>query len=357
MISITIVAITFFSTFLLLLVLIPLAPAWKLVDHPGGRKDHVGSTPVVGGLAITLVFVAALLFLQTNAWLVAGLAIVTLLALGVIDDIQDLAPGSKLLVQACVVLLMYYLADIRLTTVGNLFGNGSIGTWVFAPVVTVFAVIGVINAINMADGVDGHAGFISLIAFSAYAYVARESALWEQYKLLLALVGSVGAFLVLNARAPWRAHAKTFLGDAGSMVLGFIIAWFAVDLTQGNGRTFSPICALWVVVIPLCDCVSLMIRRRLSGGRMFAADRQHLHHYLLARGLSVGQATMASAAANLACATIALAGWKMHIPEVVMFAGFVSLFIAYHLHMSRVFRVSPACKPVAERSAAEITLR
>ena len=108
-------------------------------------------------------------------------------------------------------------------------------------------------------------------------------------------------------------RAKTFLGDSGSMVMGFLIASFAVDLTQGPGRTFSPICALWVVVIPLCDCVSLMIRRRLAGGSMFAADRQHLHHYLLVRGLSVGQATLVSAGATLVCAVIGLMGWKLRL--------------------------------------------
>lgn len=356
MISMTIVAVTFFSTLFVLLVLIPLAPGWKLMDHPGGRKDHLGTTPVVGGISIALVFVAALFYVQPNTWWVAALSVLTLLVLGVIDDIQDLAPSPKLLAQAGVVLLMYYLADMRLTTVGNLIGFGPIGTWFLAPVITVFAVIGVINAINMADGIDGHAGCISLIAFLAYAYVARESALWDQYKLLLALVGSVSAFLFLNARTPWLKQAKTFLGDAGSMVLGFILAWFAVDLTHGTGRTFSPICALWVVVIPLCDCVSLMIRRRLAGGRIFGADRQHLHHYLLARGLSVGQATMTSATANLACAGIALIGWKMRVPEPVMFAGFVSLFIAYHFHMARVFCAPLDRKPAPESAAAEMPL-
>ena len=327
------------------------------MDHPGGRKDHLGTTPVVGGISIALVFIAALFHVQPNAWWVVALSVLTLLILGVIDDIRDLAPSSKLLAQAGTVLLMYYLADMRLTTVGNLVGFGPIGTWFLAPVITVFAVIGVINAINMADGIDGHAGFISLIAFAAYAYVARESALWDQYKLLLALGGSVSAFLFLNARTPWLKRAKTFLGDAGSMVLGFLIAWFAVDLTQGTGRTFSPICALWVVVIPLCDCVSLMIRRRLGGGRIFAADRQHLHHYLLARGLSVGQATMATSAASLACAAIALVGWKMHVPEPIMFAGFVLLFTVYHFHMAHVFRVPLDRKTDSESIAAAMPLR
>lgn len=354
MITVTIYSIAFAGTLLLLLALIPLAPAWKLMDHPGGRKQHVGKTAVVGGLSIGLVFVAALALLQPHAWWASVLAILTLLVLGVMDDRHDLAPIPKLLTQAGVVLLMFYAANVKLLTVGNLIGYGSIGTWVFAPIITTLAVIGVINAINMADGIDGHAGSMSLIVFVAYAYVARESALWDQYKLLLVLAGGATAFLLLNARAPWLNQARTFLGDAGSMVLGFVIAWFAVDLTQGEGRSFPPICALWVVAIPLCDCVSLMIRRRAVGGSMFAADRQHLHHYLLTRGLSVGQATMASAAASFVCAAIAMLGWQLLIPEYVMFAGFVALFIGYHLHMRRVFRVSRVGPLSTEPAMVEI---
>jgi UDP-GlcNAc:undecaprenyl-phosphate GlcNAc-1-phosphate transferase len=245
---------------------------------------------------------------------------------------------------------------VKLLSVGNLIGFGPIGTSMFAPFITVFAIIGVINAINMADGIDGNAGFISLITFLAYAYVARESLLWDQYKMLLALTGGTAAFLTLNARSPWLKQAKTFLGDSGSMVIGLTIAWFAIDLTQGNARTFSPICALWVVVIPLCDCVSLMIRRSMAGGSMLAADRQHLHHYLLMRGLSVGQATMISAAGNVLCAAIGLAGWKLRIPEPVMFAGFVALFIAYHLQMAHVFRAATDGKMVPDSARPEMPL-
>ena len=356
MTTITIFMFAFFATYLLLRVMIRLAPALKLMDHPGGRKDHLGTTPVVGGLSIGLVFILALIYFQTTGWWVDVLAVLMLLTLGVFDDIHDLSPRPKLLVQATAVLLMFYVGGLKLLTVGNLIGVGSIGTWFFAPVITVVAVIGVINAINMADGIDGHAGFISLIAFLAYAYVARESALWEQYKLLLALTGSVAAFLTLNARSPLLKQAKTFFGDAGSMVMGFIIAWFAVDLSQGDGRTLSPICALWVVVLPLCDCVSLMIRRRLSGGSMFAADRHHLHHYLLMRGASVGQATMVSAAGNLVCAAIGIIGWKLRVPEPIMFAGFVALFIFYHIHMTRAFRTAQYPVVTGERAQVQMPL-
>ena len=356
MIAITILVIAFCATYSLLRVLIRLAPTLKLMDHPGGRKDHLGTTPVVGGLSIGLVFIVALIYFQTTGWWADVLAVSMLLALGVCDDTHDLAPRPKFLVQAGAALLMFYIGGLKLLTVGNLIGFGSIGTWFFAPAITVIAVIGVINAINMADGIDGHAGFISLIAFVAYAYVARESALWEQYKLLLALTGSVTAFLMLNARSPLLKQAKTFFGDAGSMVMGFIIAWFAVDLSQGEGRTFSPICALWVVVLPLCDCVSLMIRRRLSGGSMFAADRHHLHHYLLMRDFSVGQATMVSAAANLVCAAIGIVGWKLRVPEPIMFAGFVALFILYHINMKRAFRTAQHSGSTNEHAQVEMPI-
>jgi UDP-GlcNAc:undecaprenyl-phosphate/decaprenyl-phosphate GlcNAc-1-phosphate transferase len=140
---------------------------------------------------------------------------------------------------------------------------------------------------------------------------------------------------------------KNFLGDAGSMLVGFLIGWFAIDLTTGNGspstgtRSFPPICALWVIVIPLCDCVSLMIRRNLAGKSMFVADRQHLHHYLLNRKLSVGAASAVSLGINAACAAFGIAGWILEVPEPLMFAAFIGLFAVYHWHMTRAFRVMP----------------
>ena len=330
-------ASTFLLTLLVTLALIRVAPTLKLLDYPGGRKAHIGTTPVVGGLSITFVCIIALFVLKTQSWIAMCVAISILLAIGTLDDIYDLPPTPKLLAQASAVFVMFYVANVKLLTVGNLLGTGAIGTWMLAPVITTFAVIGVINAINMADGIDGHAGFISLIGLLTYAYVAHESALPDQFAVLLTLAGAVGAFLVFNARSPWVKRAKTFLGDAGSMMLGFTLAYFAIDISQGTGRSFPPICALWVVVIPLCDCVSLMIRRKLAGGSMFAADRNHLHHYLLSFRLSVGQATMVSAVASLVCASIGVAAWKLKIPEPAIFAAFVVFFIVYHVHMTRVF--------------------
>jgi len=333
-----------------MLLLIRTASQLHLLDHPGGRKEHARTTPVIGGLGIALVLLAALFVLQPPNVAGMGLSVLVILLVGVVDDIREIAPLPKFLAQAGACLIMIFLGKVQLNTVGNLLGFGVIGMWVLVIPMTVFAVIGVINAINMADGIDGHAGGIGLVTFVAYAYVARDSGLWDQYKILLVLAGATTGYLILNARWPWNKHARTFLGDAGSMLLGFLIGWFAIDLSAGNGlmansdhalKTFPAICALWVIVIPLCDCVSLMVRRKRAGHSMFMADRQHLHHYLLNRGLSVGQASVTSIAASAVCAVIGVGGWKLGVPEPIMFAAFVALFVAYHLHMQNAFNAMP----------------
>jgi UDP-GlcNAc:undecaprenyl-phosphate/decaprenyl-phosphate GlcNAc-1-phosphate transferase len=347
MLTLFIAATSVAATFILILLLIRLAPKLHLLDHPGGRKEHARTTPLVGGLGIAIVTIIAVFALQLPHALALTLPILTILSVGIADDIAEIAPLPKFLAQASACLLLIYLVGVKLNTVGNLLGYGSIGMWFFAAPMTVFAVIGVINAINMADGIDGHSGSIALITFTAYAYVAHQSALWDDYRLLLVLAGAVAGFHLLNARWPWNKQARTFLGDTGSMLLGFLIGWFAIELTAGNGatstvaKTFPAICALWVIVMPLCDCVSLMIRRKLAHRSMFVADRQHLHHYLLNRGFTVGQASLVSAVLNTICALIGVVSWKLGVPEPIMFAAFIALFAAYHTHMLIAFRTMP----------------
>jgi UDP-GlcNAc:undecaprenyl-phosphate GlcNAc-1-phosphate transferase len=345
--SLIIIASSFLAALACALLLIRAAPRLGLVDHPGGRKEHAATTPVIGGIAVALAAVVGLSLAPLGyAWPLA-LCIVIIMAVGVADDIHEIAPLPKFVVQAIAALVMVYVAGVQLNTVGELLGFRSIGMWVFVVPMSVFAVIGVINAINMIDGIDGQTAGVAVVAFAAYAYVAHESGMWAQYQFLVSLTGATLAFHLLNARWPWNKRARTFLGDAGSMLVGFLLGWFAIDLSAGNGsatdgmRTFPPICALWVIVIPLCDCVSLMLRRRKAGRSMFVADRQHLHHYLLNRELSVGQASAFTAGLSVVTAAIGIAGWRLGVPEWVMFVGFVVLFLGYHRFMSRAFRTMP----------------
>lgn len=340
MTSLPIVLISFVASLLALVLMSRLAPRWHLLDHPGGRKDHQLATPLVGGISVAVVLISSLALLMPVYALAMSVAVVLLLVIGVKDDIHEVAPLPKFIVQSCACLAMIFIGQVELPSVGNLLGFGDISLWIFVIPITIFAAIGVINAINMADGLDGHSGIIIVVALIAYAWVARDSGLRDQYQTLLVLIGALLAFLLLNLRTPWRKRAAVFLGDAGSMLMGFLLAWFAIDLSSdahGLAQPLPPICALWVVVIPLCDCVSLMVRRLMARTSPLKADRQHLHHFLLSQGISVTRANLLMLAVSTACATVGVGGWKWGVPQPILFAGFVTLFVVYHLAMSRYF--------------------
>ncbi|MBL8511867.1 MAG: undecaprenyl/decaprenyl-phosphate alpha-N-acetylglucosaminyl 1-phosphate transferase [Betaproteobacteria bacterium] len=327
-------AISFIACWLLMRVAAPIG----LIDHPGGRKDHAHAIPLVGGLAIYFTLLIGWLsgFIALDSAMLLALTLV--LIIGVADDIREIGPKPKTIMQALAVLVMVFSAGVILKSVGNLIGLGPIGMSIFAIPMTVFAALGVINAINMVDGMDGLAGTLSFIAVTAYAYVAHLSGLTTQLSVLLALAGALVGFLLLNMRLPWQARARLFLGDTGSMLLGFILAWFAIDLTHGPGRSFPPICALWVIVLPLCDCVSLMLRRIGAGKSPFVADRQHLHHLMLDHYQSVPKAHAVISILSLLTAAVGIVGWQYQVPEPILFVGFVALFIGYHIAMKRAFR-------------------
>jgi len=318
-----------------ILLLRPLAPTLGLIDHPGGRKDHAAPVPLIGGLAI-LAGLAAVAPMRTLLPVLPFLVAAALVALvGMLDDMHELHQIPRLMAQIGACAIMIFIAGVELRFVGNLLGAGAIGLSVFSIPVTAFAVVGVVNAVNMSDGLDGLAGSQSLIALCWYALAAALMDLTPQLLILLALAAGLVAFLPFNIRLPWRRRAMIFLGDAGSMLLGFALGWFAVDLTQGPGRVLPPICALWVVVIPLCDTVSLILRRLRSGQSPMAADRRHLHHLLLAKGFTVPQTVGLLAAASFVTGAIGIGGWQAGVPEPLLFILFVALYLGYHHTVKR----------------------
>jgi UDP-GlcNAc:undecaprenyl-phosphate GlcNAc-1-phosphate transferase len=337
------IAAALVATFVIL-ILRRLAPTLGLVDQPGGRKDHATPTPLVGGIAIfaALLFVA---LLRADATMQPFLIAAGMVALvGMIDDMQELRTLPRFMAQIAACLIMIYAADVQLSSVGNLMGWGPIGLSFFVVPMTVFAVVGVINAINMSDGMDGLAGTQGLIAVGWYAFAAFFLGLTSQLQMLLALGGGLAAFLLFNLRFPWQPRASVFMGDAGSMFLGFTLGWTAVDLTQGPGHSLPPISALWVIVIPLCDTVSLILRRLKAGRSPLTPDRQHLHHLLLAKGFSPSQTVLILAVAGLVTGGFGVGGWLLGMPEPVMFGCFVALYIVYHRTMKHAWAALEAAQ-------------
>ena len=301
-----------------------------LADAPGGRKHHEGTIPVTGGVAMFAGFAAAAL----ASGLVEGptLALVTALGLlvigGAADDMHDISPRSKFFLQLVAALFMTSWAGVQVALLGDLLGFGPMGLRGWGIPFSVVCALGVINAINMLDGVDGAAGGVALVVSLWFAWAAAAQGLSVQCVLLLMLAGSVAGFLAWNLRLPGRNQAVVFMGDAGSMMLGLTLCWFSIDLTQGQSRSLPPIACVWLLAVPLLDMARVMFVRLLRGSSMFDADREHLHHFLLARGCSVRTTAWILIGSSALSGAIGMGAWRLQVPDWTMFYAFLALLAA-----------------------------
>jgi len=321
-------------TVLLIRFLAPRADRLGLVDRPGeGRKDHAVSTPNVGGLAIVFGLALTTLFTGNSHhvhpafWL--GLLIILLT--GTVDDLVDLNPYIKFLAQIAAAVVMSYWGGLTLQSLGNLVSDRPLVLDRFALLLTFFAVIGVINAINLADGADGLAGGLVFIALLWLAFPCAISGNADMLTLTLGLLGCTAAFLVFNMRSPWRKRAAVFLGNGGSLSLGFTLAWLTIAATQAEDRMFPAVTAIWLLAIPISDTIVCMSRRLMRGHNPFRADRTHLHHILIDLGLAPGRAVALVHLIALVLAGTGIAGWALRVPEYVMFYTAMAVFAVYIL--------------------------
>jgi UDP-GlcNAc:undecaprenyl-phosphate GlcNAc-1-phosphate transferase len=307
--------------------LAPLALRIGLADRPGGRKQHEGTVPVTGGIAMYAGFAAAALGsgLASGPALALVAALGLLVAAGAADDMHDISPRAKLVLQLVAALFMTSWAGVQVTQLGDLLGLGAANLHGWAIPFSVICALGVINAMNMLDGLDGAAGGAAFVIVLWFAACAALQGLGAQWALLVLLAASIAGFLAWNLRLPGRARAAVFMGDAGSMMLGLALCWFAIDLTQGPGRALPPITCVWLLAVPLADMARVMFLRRLRGRSLFEADRGHLHHLLLARGHSPAAAAWIVIGATAAAGAIGIAAWKLGVPDWAMFYAFIAL--------------------------------
>jgi UDP-GlcNAc:undecaprenyl-phosphate GlcNAc-1-phosphate transferase len=330
----------FLSTVVLIRLFRRLASHVALIDVPAGRKSHEGSVPLVGGIAIitAFLFTAFLTRLPLAGFNSLFSGLLLLVVIGLLDDLHDLSTRSRFFAQIMASLVMASWGGVMVNDLGALLGNDILRLNNWAIPFTVIGVIGVINAMNMIDGVDGLAGGITLIALVLFGFAAQFSGLIVHATLLFTLAAAVLGFLVFNFRAPWMKQALVFMGDAGSMTLGFALAWFAVDLTSADRLALAPITAVWVLAVPLLDMASVMLRRVERGISPFTGDAQHLHHLLLRHGFSTPKTVTLMLSASLVCGVAGLASLYYAVPESVMFYSFLLLLLIYHAVMRRTWK-------------------
>lgn len=322
---------TFVITCVSLFALKPVAGRLGLIDLPGGRKIHSTPTPLVGGLGIYVgtlcmsVFTPDVFFQYSAMLAISGLV----LFIGIFDDARELKVSVRMGFHAFAAWLMAAVAGNQLLSLGNLMALGPVELGVLAIPLTIFATVGVINAVNMTDGIDGLSGglvLITLAFLSIVAFIAGNAPMLQFGTLLIC---SILAFLVLNFRLPWKKSAMIYLGDAGSTLLGFILTWLIIEVTQGSDAIMPPVYALWFLAIPLIDTVSLLIKRPLRGVNPFTAGTDHLHHRLIAAGFNHEQTVIGLYLAGIAAGTFGLTGYLYNVSEAFMFASFMVVFTIY----------------------------
>jgi UDP-GlcNAc:undecaprenyl-phosphate GlcNAc-1-phosphate transferase len=325
----------------LCLALIPLARKVGLVDHPGAHKVHDDPTPLTGGPALLITSGLLLLFLAQDNLFVQALAMGGLLmfVVGMIDDYRPLSPLVRFLVQVVACMIVIAWADVRLDDFGLLIWDFELRLGWFSIPITIFAALGVINSFNMIDGMDGVGGTIFVIAAAGMALLAGLAMQFKIHLLLLVALSAVFGYLLLNARFPWNKKARIFMGDSGSMFLGFFLAWCFISLgsdhNEAGERAFMPMTAVWLFAVPLLDTTTQIWRRWMAGESALAADQRHIHHAFLRAGFTVGQTWLSIMGLALALAIFGLGFELAGLPDYQSFWCFMVVALVFHRYMKQ----------------------
>lgn len=282
--------IAFFLTLVHVPTLNNLAMKAGLVDKPNHRKSHKNLIPLTGGLAIAIATVMALFLsstfisgLRENMFML-GTSIIMLI-IGVLDDRVDIKPIYRLVIQfGCAYAVA--ASGVRITSLYGVFGIEEIPV-IAQYILTITVIVGVVNGFNLMDGVDGLAGSLALIGFIAFAIISYSFRKYDLTIIFMALISAILGFLRFNL-----SKNKIFMGDGGSLFLGFLLVVSGINLIEISG-SYEPIpqyqvlmIVISVFLVPVLDSVRVYAGRMKQGISPFTADKSHLHHLFLLMGLS-----------------------------------------------------------------------
>lgn len=335
-----ILAVAFVTAFVVVKMLKPIAYLVNLVDKPGGRKDHDGVIPLIGGLAIyTSVCITTFLFIEQpifiRLFLLAGGLIVFM---GMVDDRYQLSARFRLAGQFLIACIFVYGLDVHIESFGDLLGIGELNPgWLGYPL-AVLSLMGVVNAMNMLDGMDGLVGSIAMVSFIGLIGLFGAAGHTTFQYLCLAFTGAIAAFLIFNLwGSPTKNFRKVFMGDAGSMFLGLSLGVLLIEGSQQPTAAFSPVTALWFVLLPMTDMFTIMYRRIKRGRSPMAPDRTHIHHIIIRAGFSRTQALYIMLIIQSAFVMLGVCSQKFG-NESIGFSLAVTFVVVYQLFMRRAWR-------------------
>lgn len=280
--------ISFVFAYLMIPVLRIAAIRVGLTDKPNARKVHASAVPLVGGISIFIsTFLTLSLILHEHQDILflknILLASLILLTVGVIDDRFDLRASPKLVIQLLLAHLIF-MQGIKIESLHGLFGIFQMDEWA-QYLLTIITITGVVNAFNLMDGIDGLAAGLSIIGFAVFIVLSFMTGQEMLATLFLSFLGASLAFLRLN----FSKTQKVFMGDAGSLMIGFVLSVSGIKLIQEAQDTVQIstviLGVMTVMLIPVFDALRVFRKRIKAGKSPFSADKSHLHHLLLSIGL------------------------------------------------------------------------
>lgn len=324
-----------------------------LYDIPNSRKVHKNKIPRLGGIAFmpgmlfsffmaigTLSIIVSEQKVSVNLWTVTFMiSLMLIYSIGLIDDILGLSPRTKFIIQL-IAACSLPLSGLYINNMYGLFGIHEIPFWIGAPI-TVLAITFIDNAINLIDGIDGLAGGLAIIALAGFFILFCNIELWVHCILIAGLIGVIVPFLYYNVTGGPKHRQKIFMGDSGSLTLGFILGFLLVKYSMNNTalleyRPYSLMQTASLIIVPTFDVFRVMLHRVRNHRAIFSADKCHIHHKLLRYGLSQ-RATLA--------VILALAVFYIIINNLLQFAGFtcilifdILLYTAFHLALNRMIK-------------------
>jgi UDP-GlcNAc:undecaprenyl-phosphate/decaprenyl-phosphate GlcNAc-1-phosphate transferase len=296
------IIMAFTTALILCLILVPLiimvSFKFHLVDKPNERSVHKNPIPRLGGAAIFLSTIAGTVISRTGlqaiiTWPVFFTTVTLLFMVGIWDDLKNISARLRLLIQICCAVSLA-ASGIRLSSLYGVFGIHELGIfWQY--IMTVLIITGTTNAFNLIDGIDGLAGGLGVISITVLVFLSLKLQLYPLVILLIAFSGALIGFLKYNMNP-----AKIFMGDGGSLVLGYLISAASILLIETankNPHLIRPsnvaILITAILVIPVFDSIRVFIYRMLKGKSPFAADKTHIHHLFLVFGLNHRKTTYA----------------------------------------------------------------
>lgn len=335
--------VAFIVTYISIPSILNVARLKNLYDIPNGRTSHEKTTPTLGGVAIFAGFIiSSLIFLDLQKipyFQFAMASALIIFFLGLEDDIADLSPLKKLIGEIIAAGIIIDMGGIRIISLHGFLGIYAL-SHTFSDFLSLFVIVAIVNAFNLIDGIDGLAsgvGILASLAFGIWFYLVGHT---ELAAMAAVLIGALLAFFRFNF---FSKSNKIFMGDIGSLLIGFILSilaikFNAINATLNASSTFfikaAPSVSIGILIIPIFDTVRVMLIRMMKGVSPFKPDKRHLHHYLLEITGSHQKATLILLAFNVLF--IALSFWfrnlnvGSHVSILIILAGILS-FIPYYI--------------------------